>query len=224
MTSSRDTVLSAVRRSLRSDRMEEAGREAVDQRLSEPPRGVIPARAQVPHEAQVTLFMEMAAAVDATVERVAGASEVPRRIAAYLRGRNLPHSLVHGADRWIAELPWDDEPALERKQGRAGGDEATGFSRAFGGVAETGTLVMTSGLDNPTTVNFLPENHIVAIPAEAIAGDYETVLSRLREGCGKGQMPRLVNMITGPSRSADIQQTLLLGAHGPRRLHVIVVG
>ena len=41
---------------------------------------------------------------------------------------------------------------------------------------------------------------------------------------GKGQMPRTVNWITGPSRSADIEQTLLLGAHGPQRLHVIVVG
>lgn len=122
MTSSREKVLNAVRRSLRPGGMAESGRQAADDRLAEPPRGVIPERGRRPHEAQVTLFMEMAAAVDATVERVADASEVPGRIAAYLRGRNLPHSLVHGADRWIAELPWDDEPALERQQGRAGGD------------------------------------------------------------------------------------------------------
>ncbi|MEI9915983.1 MAG: LUD domain-containing protein [Methylovirgula sp.] len=40
----------------------------------------------------------------------------------------------------------------------------------------------------------------------------------------RGAMPRTVNFITGPSRSADIEQTLLLGAHGPRALHIIIVG
>jgi L-lactate dehydrogenase complex protein LldG len=94
-------------------------------------------------------------------------------------------------------------------------------SHAFGGVAESGTLVLTSGRDNPTTLNFLPDTHIVVIDAKDIAGDYETLWARLR---GQGAMPRTVNWITGPSRSADIEQTLILGAHGPRRLHVMVVG
>lgn len=224
MTASRETVLNAVRRALRADGARDSEREAVEGRLAEPPRGIIPARGQRSREERVALFMEMAEAVNATVERVASASDVPERIAGYLRAHNLPHSLVHGADPWLAGLPWDSQPALERRQGRAQGDEQTGLSRAFGGVAETGTLILTSGPDNPTTVNFLPENHIVAIASDDIAGDYETVLARLREDHGKGKMPRLVNMITGPSRSADIQQTLLLGAHGPRRLHIIVVG
>jgi len=97
-------------------------------------------------------------------------------------------------------------------------------SHAFGGVAETGTLVLTSGQDNPTSLNFLPDNHIVVIEAKDIAGDYESIWPRLREKFGDGLMPRAVNLITGPSRSADIEQTLILGAHGPRRLHVILVG
>jgi L-lactate dehydrogenase complex protein LldG len=91
-------------------------------------------------------------------------------------------------------------------------------------VAETGTLVLTSGRDNPTTLNFLPDVHIVVVDAADVAADFETVLARLRERFGTGIMPRTVNMITGPSRSADIEQTLLLGAHGPRKLHVVVVG
>jgi L-lactate dehydrogenase complex protein LldG len=61
------------------------------------------------------------------------------------------------------------------------------------------------------------------IAAKDIAGDYERVFAKLRATYGKGQMPRTVNFITGPSRSGDIEQTLLLGAHGPRRLHVLVV-
>jgi len=97
------------------------------------------------------------------------------------------------------------------------------LSKAFGAVAETGTLVLTSGADNPTTLNFLPENHIVVLDARDIAGDFEAVLRRLRAKFGPGVLPRVVNFITGPSRSADIEQTLILGAHGPRRLHVIVI-
>jgi L-lactate dehydrogenase complex protein LldG len=95
-------------------------------------------------------------------------------------------------------------------------------SHAFGAVAETGTLVLASGADNPTTLNFLPDNHIVVVDANDVAADFESVFARLRARYGERQLPRVVNMITGPSRSADIQQTLILGAHGPRRLHVII--
>ena len=60
--------------------------------------------------------------------------------------------------------------------------------------------------------------------ADDIAGDYETVWRRIRETYGEGKLPRTVNLVTGPSRSADIEQTLILGAHGPRALHILVVG
>ena len=86
------------------------------------------------------------------------------------------------------------------------------------------TLALVSGPDNPTTLNFLPDNHIVVLPREAIEADYESVFAKVRSVYGKGDAPRTLNFITGPSRSADIEQTLLLGAHGPRRLHIVVVG
>ncbi len=85
-------------------------------------------------------------------------------------------------------------------------------------------LVLTSGPDNPTTLNFLPDVHVVVVDAADVASDFETAMARLRERYGVGDLPRTVNLITGPSRSADIEQTLMLGAHGPRKLHVIVVG
>ncbi len=88
----------------------------------------------------------------------------------------------------------------------------------------SGTLVLTSGADNPTTLNFLPETAIVVLDAADIAGDYETVWERLQQQAGENPLPRTINLISGPSRSADIEQTLLLGAHGPRNLHIIVVG
>ena len=98
------------------------------------------------------------------------------------------------------------------------------MSHAFGAIAETGTLMLTSGTDNPTTLNFLPENHIVIVDAADIKGDLEALMSELRKTYGKGEMPRTVNLVTGPSRSGDIEQKIILGAHGPRALHVIVAG
>jgi L-lactate dehydrogenase complex protein LldG len=116
------------------------------------------------------------------------------------------------------------ERMLSVNTGAAESGDLVAISHAFGAVAETGTLVLASGRANPTTLNFLPDTHIVVVDRDEVAGDYETVWQRLREEFGGRTMPRVVNWITGPSRSADIEQTLVLGAHGPRRLHVIVVG
>jgi L-lactate dehydrogenase complex protein LldG len=119
-------------------------------------------------------------------------------------------------------MPWA-ETALDMAKGPSQGGDLNAVSHAFGGVAETGTLVMVSGSDNPSTLNFLPDNHFIVVAAKDIASDYESVWNRVRFAFGKGAMPRTVNWITGPSRSGDIEQTMLLGAHGPRRLHVVVV-
>jgi L-lactate dehydrogenase complex protein LldG len=85
-------------------------------------------------------------------------------------------------------------------------------------------LFLLSGPDNPTTLNFLPEAHIVLIEAADIAGCYEEAFDRLRAIYGEGNLPRSVNLISGPSRTADIEQTIVRGAHGPRRLLVLILG
>ena len=124
--------------------------------------------------------------------------------------------------------PTDASPVALRAAKRSlrlgHGKDLAAVSHAFGAVAESGTLMLVSGADNPTTLNFLPDTHMVVVDAKDVAGDYESLWRRLREKFGDGLMPRTVNLITGPSRSADIEQTLILGAHGPRRLHVMVVG
>ena len=83
--------------------------------------------------------------------------------------------------------------------------------------------MLTSGAAGPTTLNFLPENHIVVLKASQIVGPYEDAWDRVRAAEGEGRLPRTVNFITGPSRTGDIEQTLEMGAHGPRRLHIILV-
>ena len=93
------------------------------------------------------------------------------------------------------------------------------MTKAFAGIAETGTLMLLSGPHSQTAMNFLPDVHIVVLSAPHIVGPYEDAWSRIRAG---GTLPRTVNLITGPSRSADIEQTLQLGAHGPVQLHIVI--
>jgi L-lactate dehydrogenase complex protein LldG len=222
--SGRDVVLGKVRRSLRVSGDEAARKSAVRARLDAPKPNTIPARGQLDREARVALFSRMAEAVSATVERVPSAADVPSAVARFLRGHNLPMQIRTGSDAALAALPWDREPHVSRAEGASDGHDTVTLSHAFAGVAESGTLVLLSGPDNPTTLNFLPDTHIVMLKADDLTGDYEAVWARIRERYGAGKLPRTVNLVTGPSRSADIEQTLILGAHGPHALHILVVG
>jgi L-lactate dehydrogenase complex protein LldG len=222
MTTARTDIFSSIRRSLAVKGDERTRLQIVAERLDRAPKGVIPARGQVSGEALVEVFRAQAEAALATVRVVDSAAEVPRAVAEFLREHNLPATLRMGDDPRLKAMPWG-ETALEMSQGRSDGGDLNAVSHALAGVAESGTAIMVSGPENPSTLNFLPDNHIVVIAAKDIAGDYERVFAKLRATYGKGQMPRTVNFITGPSRSGDIEQTLLLGAHGPRRLHIVVV-
>jgi len=222
--SARDAIMSNIRRSLEA-RGSDAGRRAiVIARLDHPPRGVIPERGQLPPDERLALFCQIAEEASASIARVPSNDGIPEAVAVYLRDHNLPTEIRMGEDSLLAGLPWASKTQITIAHGPSDGSDAVSVSHAFAGVAETGTVVLISGSDNPTTLNFLPETHIVMLSAEDIAGDFETVWENIRRRYGKGDMPRTVNMITGPSRSADIEHTILLGAHGPKRLHVVIVG
>jgi len=220
--SARDEIFASIRRSLGVKGDETIRRQIVQDRLERAPKGVIPRRGQASGDERIALFKRMAEASLATVTEVGSPAEVPQSIALFLRDHNLPATLRMGDDLRLKAMPWG-ETALEIAHGPSEGGDLNAVSHAFGGVAETGTLAMISGPENPSTLNFLPDNHIIVVSAKDIASDYESIWNRVRFAFGKGGMPRTVNWITGPSRSGDIEQTLLLGAHGPRRLHVIVV-
>jgi L-lactate dehydrogenase complex protein LldG len=223
MTSAREDILANIRRSLGVSGSEAPRRANVATRLQNAPAGLIPARGQLDPPGRVAMFKQQAERAQASVAELARPEDVPGEVARFLRDHNLPATVRIGADPRLAAMPWG-ETALDVSTGRSDGGDPNAVSHAFGGVAESGTLAMLSGPDNPTTLNFLPDNHIVIVSAAEVAGDYETIWQRLRQQTGKGTMPRTVNLITGPSRSADIEQTLLLGAHGPRTLHIIIVG
>jgi L-lactate dehydrogenase complex protein LldG len=222
MSSSRDTIFASIRRSLHVKGDERIRAGIVDERLDRAPKGVVPERGQLDAAGKLALFIEKAEGVQASITRVASAAHVPAEVARYLRDNNLPAAIRMGSDARLAAMPWR-ETALDLSSGRSRGLDLSGISHAEAGIAETGTLALVSGPENPTTLNFLPDNHIVVLRAADIAGDLEAIWTKLRKRYGKGAMPRTVNFITGPSRSGDIEQTILLGAHGPRALHIVIV-
>jgi L-lactate dehydrogenase complex protein LldG len=220
----RETVLNAVRRSLKRGTDEAKARETVEARLSGRPRGPIPARADLDAKARVDLFQEMIEEVHATVARAASLEDVPTAVSDYLKENNLPAALRLPPEGELGDLPWAEKaPLLEISKGR--GEDATSVAVvcAHAAVAETGTLMLQSGPEGPTTLNFLPDTHIVVLRASLIVGNYEDAWDGVRRQLGDRVMPRTVNFVTGPSRTADIEQTIQLGAHGPRRLHVVLV-
>ncbi len=220
---SRQAILSRIRTSLKASSGDAERAATVATRLAERPQGIIPTRGQLPAEERLELFIAMAEKYNATTERIADAAGIPAAVAEYLKQRNLPATFRIGADTRLVNLPWQSAGALEILSGASDGNDLVAVSHAFGGIAETGTLCVLSGPDNPVTLNFLPDHHIVVIQARDIVGDMESLWANLRATQG-AIMPRTVNLITGPSRSADIEQTLLLGAHGPRALHIAIVG
>lgn len=225
MSTAREQILKSVRRSLK--RPADGGAQPADvaTRLAEHPRGPIPERSDVSPPALVDLFRSQAEAVHATVAHVANWDDLPGAVADYLRQRNLPGDIVLATHSDLRGLNWAvGAPVMEVREGAPAPDTHVGVSRALAGVAETGTLMLRSGADSPTTLNFLPATHIVALHARDIVGPYEDAWTRLRAEQGEGTVPRAVNLVTGPSRTADIEQKLQLGAHGPMDLHILVVG
>jgi L-lactate dehydrogenase complex protein LldG len=223
MNDTRRQTLQAIRRSLKREALPADRQTALEARLAAPPRGPIPARGQLDRQARIDLFIGMAEEASCTVARLADAAEAPAAIADYLARENLPARLRLAPDPAVQDLPWSTRPLIEISVGASDGHDEASLTPAFAGIAETGTLMLASGPQGPTTLNFLPDTHIVLLKADQVVGGLEEAWARLRQRYGAGTMPRTVNFITGPSRSADIEQKIQMGAHGPRRLHILLV-
>ena len=216
----RAAVLGRLRRALGRGRDVDELRRAMRQRLSEPHANLIPARADLDNDGRIRLFAAQAEAVHATVRRVDRYRDLPHAVIDYLRLHNLPPRLVMASDPLLAQADWRST-MLEIRHGPAVDQDLVGLTTAYAGIAETGTLMLLSAPETPTTLAFLPETSLVALSAERIVRAYEDAFALLR--AERGALPRSLNFITGPSRSGDIEQTLQLGAHGPRRLCVLLV-
>ena len=222
----REAILGAIRQSLGRPALTTEARRELNDHIAKHRANLVPARGKGEHGALVERFQEMALAASCTVAVVTNEAAVPDAVAEYLRANNLPARVTLAPDEWLCSLGWDSQSLLETRQGAAGIDDMVSVTPAFAGVAETGTLVALSGANHPVTLNFVPDYHVVALRTSQVVGAYEEVWARLRKANKQGggfTMPRTVNMITGPSRTADIALTIELGAHGPRSLHIVLI-
>jgi len=224
-------ILGRIRRGLRRGPLPESVAAGLVERLRAHPRNLIPARSRLPRADQVALWRANIEREHATVADALDRAEIPRLVAAYLAQANLPPAIRIAPDPDLASLPWAERPMLAIGFGRAEAEDAVSVTPCFAAVAETGTMVFPSGPDHPTTLNLMPGTQIVVLRQSRIVGTYEDAWDLLRaERAAPWDgptvvrfMPRTVMLVTGPSRSADIEQTIELGAHGPRRVHVILL-
>ncbi len=93
-----------------------------------------------------------------------------------------------------------------------------GISGVVAALAETGTVVLASGPYSSRLATLLPPLHIAVVPASLITTDLFTWVSMRPQ-----PMPAALTFVTGPSKTADIEQTLTVGVHGPRRMITIVI-
>jgi L-lactate dehydrogenase complex protein LldG len=221
---SREKVLGRIRAALSADPADLERRSAVAARLADPPRHPTPARSLLPAPERADLFKAALAAQGADLIAVARREEIPAAIAAYLGKHGLPPRIRLGADPYLAALDWERAPLLAVETGPAQAGDGAGLSRAVAGVAETGTLVLASGPDNPVTLAFVPDTHLAVVEALTIMGSYEDAMVCVAQARGPSALPRTLNLVSGPSRTGDIGGKIVKGAHGPRRLAIILVG
>jgi L-lactate dehydrogenase complex protein LldG len=205
---SKQSILTAIRRGLKRGPVSADQAVMLQRRMAEHPRHLIPARSRLPHAQQVDLFVRNVEKEFGSVTRVADMDAVPAAVADYLAAQNLPGSLVMAPHPVLRAIPWTTRPLLDIREGKAEATDAVSVQHGFAGIAETGTLMMPSAPERPVTLNLLADTEIAILRASDIVGAYEDVWDKLRSEIGA--MPRNVMLITGPSRSADIEQTLEL--------------
>jgi len=219
----RDAILGRVRKALRktgSDAAARAKAEAYIAAHAQGPRPAMPADL-------VARFLQRATDMASTVERIASAAEIPAAVARYLDALELPPELAaqksHAGVCWpeFADLDWSGAGLSIEARPTAGHDRL-GITGAFCAIAETGTLVFTTGADTPTASALLPDTHVAVVRADRVVAGMEEAFALVR--AATGGMPRAMNMISGPSRTGDIEQTIVLGAHGPYRVHLLLLG
>jgi L-lactate dehydrogenase complex protein LldG len=220
---SREAILASVRSALGKVGNRDDARAAA--------RAYVAARAQGPRPSMpvdlVDRFLVRAADMQSTVERLSSLAQLPAAVARYLDALDLPPALASQKSRrgvcWpeLADLDWAGA-GLEIAPHPTRGDDRLGITGSFCAIAETGTLVITTGSATPSATMLLPDTHVAVVRADRIVAGMEEAFALVR--AERPGMPRAVNLVSGPSRTGDIEQTIVLGAHGPFRVHIVVVG
>lgn len=167
----------------------------------------------------VTRFIAASERMSSSVAVVGSMEEVPAAVAAWLEESRLSKQGVvwpalDGLDWTGAGLALESRPVRE--------DDPVGVTGCVCAIAETGTLMCASAPDTPSATSLLPETHVAVVPASRIVPGMEEAWAMARAQWGS-RLPRAINFISGPSRTGDIEMSIVLGAHGPYRVHIVVV-
>ncbi|SAL46882.1 LutC/YkgG family protein [Caballeronia telluris] len=195
----------------------DAERAAVEEYLARHPAGPRPELPSTQAELIARFTLE-AERLSTTVAQVQSPGDAPVEALRYLQSLNLGT----GAVAWpsLADLRWATA-GMQVQMRKPVDADLVGITGCFCATAETGSLVLLAGPDTPASGALLPQTHIAIVPASRIVAAHEDAFALMR--AERGELPRAVNFVSGPSRTGDIEQTIVLGAHGPYRVHVIVV-
>ena len=213
--SSRDTVMAAVRAALGAREVDaERVRREADALLAD----LDAIRPALPAGSLADAFVARVTTpkVAATVDRIGDAAGLPAAVKRYLDAKSLPPSVALQPAPVLRAMDWAGVECHDR----VAPDERVVVGVARWGIAETGSLVFHSDAETPILANFLPLHHLVMLRA----GDILPHLDDYAAAASKQRTPRNAILITGASGTTDIEGSLVLGAHGPRHLHVIIVG
>jgi L-lactate dehydrogenase complex protein LldG len=214
MSTARDNILGRVRSALGKTAPDAPARDTALTRIAQ---HAIGPRLKVEGDL-LARFIDRALKLDSTVERLGRRQDIPAAVARYLDSVGVARRAVAWPE--FADLDWAGagvEVALRTAQG----EDKVGITGVYAAIAETGTLMILSGADTPTAHALLPDTHIAVVSAGRVRRGMEEAFALIREE--RGTLPRAVNMISGPSRTGDIEQTIVLGAHGPYRVHLLVL-
>ncbi len=163
-------------------------------------------------------FRQQAERTSQTIDEVEALADVPAAAARYLNGLGVAPTAI--AWETMASLDWQ-QAGLTVEFRPPVDEDLVGITGCFCAIAETGTLMLLSGAQTYASAALLPETHIAVIPLSRVVRSMEDAFALAKQE--RGELPRATNFISGPSRTGDIEQTIVLGAHGPYRVHVILV-
>ena len=186
--------------------------QVVDQRINQPPELIRP---QI-SESQLAQFREKLELGGGELILAESEQQATAVIETFIVDNDFPAELKIAAA--LKHLGWTE--IVETSYGRSDGNDLVSVTPAFCAIAETGSVVLLSSPESPTSLNYLPDVHFVLVYASQLVPHIEDAWTKLRQ---QPAIPRTINLITGPSKTADVEQTLQIGAHGPRQLKVILI-
>lgn len=219
--SEREAILSRIRASLGRGPLGHDRLRELEDRLVHHRANVVPARGQLDAPGRLQLFQQSVSSRGLTVARLRSIEDVPAEVERYLAEGGLPMTLKVAPK--LSHLGWAERGRLICAFGPGTQDDLVAANCALCAVAESGAIVLTSSQGTPVTLNFVPATHFVVLDAADVVGTLEEVWARIRAMHGAGSMPRTVNFVSNVSFSGDIER-LVRGAHGPLRLHLLILG